>query len=146
MGASHAFWWKSERLLLWTGIFLFIFILTGGMEGRTGRLVLFLILFRIFIHISIAVELFCISNNSVQGSDILINNSCLLLLFLITLVLSQGLPWRLCSKNLPVMQEQQEMLVQFLGGENPLEGEMATHSSIVAWRKPWANSLVGYSS
>ena len=32
-------------------------------------------------------------------------------------------------KNLPVMQE---TLVQFLGWENPLEEEMATHSSILA--------------
>ena len=37
-------------------------------------------------------------------------------------------------KNLPSMQETQ---VQFLGGENPLEKGMATHSSILAWRKPW---------
>ena len=37
-------------------------------------------------------------------------------------------------KNLPVMQETQ---VQYLGWENPLEKEMATHSSILAWRIPW---------
>ena len=30
----------------------------------------------------------------------------------------------------------QEMWVQFLGGEDPLEGEMATHSSILAWKIP----------
>ena len=29
------------------------------------------------------------------------------------------------------------MLVQFLGGEDPLEEEMATHSSILAGRIPW---------
>ena len=28
-------------------------------------------------------------------------------------------------------------LVQFLGWEDPLEKEMATHSSILAWRIPW---------
>ena len=28
--------------------------------------------------------------------------------------------------------------VQFLGWEDPLEKEMATHSSILAWRLPWA--------
>ena len=31
----------------------------------------------------------------------------------------------------------QEVLVQFLGHEEPLEKEMATHSSILAWRIPW---------
>ena len=36
-------------------------------------------------------------------------------------------------KNLPAMQE---TLVQFLGQEDPLEKEMATHSSILAWRIP----------
>ena len=30
-----------------------------------------------------------------------------------------------------------ETLVQFLGWEDPLEKEMATHSSILAWRIPW---------
>ena len=34
-------------------------------------------------------------------------------------------------KNLPAMQETQ---VQSLGQEDPLEKEMATHSSILAWR------------
>ena len=37
-------------------------------------------------------------------------------------------------KNLPAMQE---TWVHFLGWENPLEQEMATHSSILAWRIPW---------
>ena len=36
-------------------------------------------------------------------------------------------------KNLPAMQEP---WVQFLGQEDPLEKEMATHSSIFAWRIP----------
>ena len=31
----------------------------------------------------------------------------------------------------------QEMLVQFLGQEDPLEKEIATHSSILAWQIPW---------
>ena len=34
------------------------------------------------------------------------------------------------------MQEMQETGVQSLGGENPLEKEMETHSSILAWRIP----------
>ena len=37
-------------------------------------------------------------------------------------------------KNLPAMQETQ---VGYLGGEDPLEKGMATHSSILAWRIPW---------
>ena len=37
-------------------------------------------------------------------------------------------------KNLPAMQETQ---VQSLGQEDSLEKEMATHSSILAWRIPW---------
>jgi len=31
----------------------------------------------------------------------------------------------------------QETWVQFLGQEDALEKEMATHSSILAWRIPW---------
>ena len=37
-------------------------------------------------------------------------------------------------KRLPTMQE---TWVRSLGGEDPLEKEMATHSSILAWRIPW---------
>ena len=37
-------------------------------------------------------------------------------------------------KSLPAMQE---TLVRSLGREDPLEKEMATHSSILAWRIPW---------
>ena len=37
-------------------------------------------------------------------------------------------------KNLPAMQETR---VQSLGQDNPLEKEMAIHSSILAWRSPW---------
>ena len=37
-------------------------------------------------------------------------------------------------KHLPAMQETQ---VQSLGREDPLEKEMATHSSTLAWKIPW---------
>ena len=40
-------------------------------------------------------------------------------------------------KNSRMMQETQEIWVQSLGQEDPLEEEMATHSSILAWRIPW---------
>ena len=35
------------------------------------------------------------------------------------------------------MQEMQETQVRSLGWEDPLEKEMATHSSILAWEIPW---------
>ena len=41
-------------------------------------------------------------------------------------------------KRLPAMQETQ---VRSLGQEDPLEKEMATHSSILAWRIPWMEEL-----
>ena len=37
-------------------------------------------------------------------------------------------------KHLSTMRETQ---VQSLGGEDPLEKEMATHSSTIAWKVPW---------
>ena len=43
-------------------------------------------------------------------------------------------------KNLPAMQETK---VQFLGWEDPLEWEMATHFSILAWRIPWTEEPGG---
>ena len=45
-------------------------------------------------------------------------------------------------KNLPAMQETQ---VRSLGQENPLEEEVATHTSILAWEIPWTEELVGCS-
>ena len=46
-------------------------------------------------------------------------------------------------KNLPAMWELQEMQVQSLGQEDPLEEGMATHSSILAWRIPWTKETEG---
>ena len=40
-------------------------------------------------------------------------------------------------KNPPTVQELQETQVQSPGQEDPLEAEMATHSSILAWEIPW---------
>ena len=36
-----------------------------------------------------------------------------------------------------LMQKTQETWFQSLGGEDPLEEEMATHSSTLAWKSPW---------
>ena len=46
-------------------------------------------------------------------------------------------------KNLPAMQETS---VQPLGQEDPLEKEMTTHSSILAWRIPWTEEPGGLQS
>ena len=46
-------------------------------------------------------------------------------------------------KNLPAMQEMQ---VQSLGQEDPLEKEMATHSSILAWEIPRTEESGGLQS
>ena len=46
-------------------------------------------------------------------------------------------------KNLPAIQE---TLVQFLGWEDPLEKEMAAHSSILAWKIPWTEEPCGLQS
>ena len=43
-------------------------------------------------------------------------------------------------KNLPAMQETQ---FRSLGQEDPLEEEMATHSSILAWGIPWTEDPGG---
>ena len=47
-------------------------------------------------------------------------------------------------KNLPAMQEPQETQIQSLCLEDPLVEEMATHSSILAWRgSPWTEEPDG---
>ena len=46
-------------------------------------------------------------------------------------------------KDLPEMQETQ---VQSLGQEDPVEKEMATHSSILAWEIPWTEEPGGLKS
>ena len=43
-------------------------------------------------------------------------------------------------KHLPAMWETQ---IPSLGQEDPLEKEMATHSSILAWRIPWTEETDG---
>ena len=48
-----------------------------------------------------------------------------------------GFPGDSVVKNLPAMQE---TLVQSLGGEEPLEKEIATHSSLLAWEVPWTEN------
>ena len=56
------------------------------------------------------------------------------------LSVSWGFPRSSVSKESAVVQE---TWVQSLGLEVPLEMEMATHSSILAWRIPWAEEPGG---
>ena len=46
-------------------------------------------------------------------------------------------------KNLPAMQEIQ---VQSLGGDDPVEKGIATHSSILAWKISWTEEPAGLQS
>ena len=46
-------------------------------------------------------------------------------------------------KRLPAVRETR---VQSLGGEDPLEKEMATHSSTLAWKMPWTEEPGGLQS
>ena len=57
-----------------------------------------------------------------------------------------GFPRGSVVKNLPAMQEPQETRVQSLGWQDALEEEMATHSSILAWRIPWTEEPGGLQS
>ena len=45
--------------------------------------------------------------------------------------------WYPVAKNLPDNVQTQKTWVLTLGQEDPLEENMATHSSILAWRIPW---------
>ena len=56
-----------------------------------------------------------------------------------------GLPRGSVVKNPPVTQETQEIWIWSLSWEDSLEEEMATHSSILAWKTPWTEELDGYS-
>ena len=56
-----------------------------------------------------------------------------------------GFPGGPAVKNLPAMQETQEIWAQVLGREDHLEEGMASHSSIV-WRIPWTEEPGGLQS
>ena len=57
-------------------------------------------------------------------------------------MMNMGFPGGSVVKNPPTKQETQ---VQSLVWEDPLEKEMATHSSILAWKIPWAEEPSRYS-
>ena len=52
----------------------------------------------------------------------------------------------LVAQRLKCLPAMRETWVWSLGGEDPLEKEMATHSSILAWRIPWTEELGGLQS
>ena len=56
---------------------------------------------------------------------------CTITELIVTFLIAQSV------KNLPAIQETG---VQFLGWEDPLEKEMATHSSILTWKIPWTEA------
>ena len=58
-------------------------------------------------------------------------------LILPVLKIVRGLPGGSVVKNLLTVQEMQKTWVQSLGWEDSLEEEMATHSSVLAWKVPW---------
>ena len=60
--------------------------------------------------------------------------------FCSTMLLSQDFPVAQMVKNLSAMQQTQ---VRSMGWEDPLEKEMAIHSSIPAWRIPWTEEPGG---
>ena len=52
----------------------------------------------------------------------------------------------LVVENLPAVQETQETRVRSLGGEDPLEEGVETHSSVLTWRIPWTEEPGGLQS
>ena len=59
------------------------------------------------------------------------------------MAISEGFTGGSVVKNL---SPKEKMWVQSLGQENPLEKEMATHSSILAWEIPWTEEPGGLQS
>ena len=53
------------------------------------------------------------------------------------IVYSRGFPGGSAVENPPAVQETPETWVRSLGREDPLEKEMTTHSSVLAWGIPW---------
>ena len=58
----------------------------------------------------------------------------------------RGFPSDSVVKNPPEVQEMQDMWIRSLNREDPLETEMATNSSILAWKLPWTEEPGGSQS
>ena len=48
-----------------------------------------------------------------------------------------GFPWSLVVQTVKCLSTMQETWVRSLGQKDPLEKEMAIHSSTIAWKIPW---------
>ena len=59
---------------------------------------------------------------------------------------SRGFPDDSVVKNLPEVQETQEMQIPSLGQEDPLEKEVVTHTSILTSKIPWTEKPGGLQS
>ena len=69
----------------------------------------------------------------------MLHSSSLLIMFYIVVCIL-GFPGNSDKKDPPAVQKTRD---QSLDGEDPLEKEMATHSSILAWRIPWIKESGG---
>ena len=58
----------------------------------------------------------------------------------------KGFPGGSVVKNPPANAENWETQIRTLGQGDPLNEEMATHSSLIAWRIPWTEELCGLQS
>ena len=76
-----------------------------------------------------------IACSSLQANDV---NNLAICLFAVMYILFGASLVAQMVKRLPVIQE---TWVQSLGREDPLEKEMATHSSTLAWKIPWTEKL-----
>ena len=120
---------SAVDLEIFMGCLIYICILTVDGKGQAIRY--------IFLKKKKSVDLF----NECHQCFFIHSTSSLLNCLFPTCNQTKGSPGGSVVKNPPVMQE---MRVQFLGQENSLEKETATHSSILAWRIPWAEEPGGH--
>ena len=64
-------------------------------------------------------------------------HNLIIISYKVNLYIKLGFPGGSLVANLLAMQDMQETWVQSLGPEDPLEKEMANHSSTPAWEIPW---------
>ena len=89
-------------------------------------------------------HILAIVNNAVM--NIRVHIFFLICVFVFFRQMSSGLPQWLSSKDSTCNAGAQEIQVQFLHQEDPLEKSLATHSSIFAWKIPWTEEPGGLQS
>ena len=77
-----------------------------------------------------------VSSGAAQGSSLILAHSLLTALSSLVANTGSGFPGGSVVKNPPALQETQEMQVQSLGWEDPMEEHMGTHPRILTWRIP----------